>query len=617
MCGIAGFTCNSATAAQQAWLEAMNEAQRHRGPDDRGSWLDPEGRVGLAHTRLSILDLSPLGHQPMASADQRYQMVYNGEAYNYLELRQELSELGHRFRGNSDTEVLLAGFCQWGPEETVARINGMFALALYDRERREVFLARDRLGKKPLYYGWLAGGWVFASELKALRALPHFSAGLDPQALALYLRFGYVPCPLSIYAGIAKLPPGCATWLGASGRAEPRAYRPWKSRGLELEQALAEAVERRRLASDVPLGAFLSGGIDSSLVVALMQEQSTQPVRTFTLGFRDPAYDEAVHARAVARHLGTEHTEHYVTAEEALAVIPRLPQMYDEPFADSSQIPTYLVSALARQQVTVVLTGDGGDELFGGYVRHQLGPRLWGMLRWFPPELRLLLGRLLSGLSTSGLGAALAGRVPAAEARLTKALELLSVRDPWQLYKDLCSPWRQPHRLLAEPVDPPVFSDGEPLNGSFAEWMMRMDQRTYLPDDILVKVDRASMAVSLEARCPLLDPEVAACSARMELRDKIRGGKGKWCLRQLLARRVPGELFERPKAGFALPMGRWLRNELRPWAEELLRQIPSQGILREGPIRERWAAHQAGKRDWSMSLWTILMLQAWIASGGA
>lgn len=612
MCGIVGYLEAQGLRSQdeaRRRLEGMRDRLRHRGPDDQGSWIAPSGCVALGHRRLSILDLSPHGRQPMASTDQRYHLVYNGEVYNYRELRRELAECGHSFRGHSDTEVVLAAFCQWGPEASLARLNGMFAMALWDSQRQSLLLARDRFGKKPLYYGRVGEAWVFASELKALRTLPEFANGIDRSALTLYIRFGYVPTPLTIYEGISKLPAGSYLWLEPPFQALP--YSTWKPQGGDLESVLRRAVQSR-MVSDVPLGAFLSGGIDSSLVVALMQEVSTQPVRTFTLGFQDDHYDEAVYARRVAHRLGTQHSEHYVTPSEALEVIPLLPTMYDEPFADSSQIPTYLVSRLARTQVTVCLSGDGGDELFGGYNRHLWAPPLWRALAWIPPGLRRFLARWLAIVSLEKAGRWLGHRVAYPQDKLTKLGELLTTESPRQLYKFLVSPWRNPENLVMGGTEPLTLIDSEPFTADMADWMMHLDARTYLPDDILVKIDRASMAVGLEARCPLLDPEVARVAWSLSTREKIRGRQGKLPLRKLLYQRLPPDLFERPKAGFSIPLGSWLRAQLRPWAENLLARIPHQGFLNPDPILQRWRQHQEKRRDWSASLWTILMFQAWL-----
>lgn len=550
----------------------------------------------------------------MTSRNGRYVLVYNGEVYNYLELQNELEQLGHEFRGTSDTEVLLAAFCQWGLEATLPRLNGMFALALWDRQERRLGLARDRYGKKPLYYGRVGKFWAFASELKALRRLPDFRGTIDRTALGEFFRLAYVPAPYSIYEGIFKLPPASFTWLPSP----PRTYwslaetaRHTGPTSIEdIEIALLRSVKRRMI-SDVPLGAFLSGGIDSSLIVAMMQEQSTRPVRTFSLGFRSASHDEAVFARRVAEHLGTDHTEHYVSPQEALEVVPLLPKFYDEPFADSSQIPTYLVCRMARQHVTVALSGDGGDEVFGGYNRYLFAPRIWGLLRRFPAPLRLSIARFLQMLPLQLLVPLLTGRVAYPQEKLAKLLQLLPCQNQAALYHSLVSQWQQPEQLVGDFRRPD--RDDFPPAVDFVDWMMVKDGQTYLPDDILVKVDRASMAVSLEARAPFLDPEVTELAWGLPRHQKIRGREGKVALRQLLSKRIPGELFQRPKAGFSLPLGDWLRGPLRPWAEDLLIRLKTSEHLREKPVVRLWQEHLERRRDWSAALWCVFMFQSWLA----
>jgi len=599
MCGILGYL--GSPPAEE--LAVLRDRLIHRGPDDGGLWTAPG--IGLAQRRLSILDLSPEGHQPMSRGP--LHLVYNGEIYNFQELRQQLEASGHVFRGRSDTEVLLAGFLQWGVEATLQRSNGMFALALWNERGRTLTLARDRYGKKPLYYGWQNQAWHFASELKALHR-PGLE--LDRQALTAYFRYGYVPAPQSIYQGIFKLPPAHLVVL-EEGRRQVSPTRYWclpepdntPATPEELEEALLQSVQLRML-SDVPLGAFLSGGIDSSLVVALMQRLSSRPVQTFCIGFREVGYDESGFARQVARQLGTEHHEMRVSAEEALSVVPKLAQIYDEPFADSSQIPTYLVSRLARQKVTVALSGDGGDEIFGGYNRYLWGPRIWRWLRRVPLPLRQLLFELLSRLPLT-LVRQLPLRVPYPEEKLNKLLQLLPLRSPHELYLSLVSQWSRPTDLVPGGSESGQVS---PFDLSTAEGMMKMDALTYLPDDILVKVDRASMAVSLECRAPLLDYKVAEIAARLPPDQRIRAGRGKWVLREILKSYV--QLPERPKSGFSLPLGSWLRGPLRDWAHDLLAPQNCQE-LDFRPVQERWQQHLSGHRDWSASLWAVLMFQAW------
>ncbi len=635
MCGIFGSLGGPALPDGEA--ERLADTLRHRGPDAGGVWRDPDAGILLAHRRLSILELSPLGDQPMASASGRFVATYNGEIYNFPDLRRELEGLGHAFRGRSDTEVMLAAFDQWGVRATLPRQNGMFAAGVWDRRDRALHLFRDRAGEKPLYYGWCGSTFLFASELKALRAHPAFRAPVDRGSLALYLAHDYIPSPRTIYGGIRKLPPG--TWL-LVGR-EPEAY--WSAadearRGraerfsdsepelvARLESLLRDAVRIRMLA-DVPVGAFLSGGIDSSLVVALMQASSARPVRTFTIGFREAGYDEAKDALQVARHLGTDHTELTVTPQEARDVIPLLPDLYDEPFADSSQIPTHLIAKLARPEVTVALSGDAGDELFGGYARYQLGRRIWRSVERVPRPARRAAGWLLRAVPPRGWDLASRAVAPHLRIRrrwgehLHKLGAVLSNAGPEPLFVGLNVRWR-----LAEtpalgvpgglpPLVPPFASSGL---GDVLEWMMLADFVTYLPDDILAKVDRAAMGVGLETRIPYLDPRVVEFAFRLPLSCRIRGSEGKWILRQVLGRHVPRPLFERPKMGFSIPLGAWLRGPLRPWAEELLspRRLESEGYLRPAPIRRRWEDHLQGRADWSAPLWSVLVFQSWLRRG--
>lgn len=625
----------------QALAGRMADRLRHRGPDDSGVWVDAAAGIALAHRRLAILDLSPLGRQPMTSASGDWIVAYNGEIYNFAELRAELEGRGHRFRGHSDTEVMLAAFEEWGLEASLKRFNGMFAFAAWHRSARTLYLARDRLGKKPLYYGWAGNAFLFASELKALRAHPAFRREIDPGALALFLRHNYIPHPYSIYRGIRCLAPGTALAIPESAAGEtPPAVVYW-SHKLVAEQGIqhpveeaAEALERLdallrdavrlRMIADVPLGAFLSGGIDSSLIVALMQRQSSRPVMTFSIGFHEQGFDEAAYARAVAAHLGTDHTELYVSPAEARDVIPSLPEIYDEPFADASQIPTFLVSKLARGRVTVSLSGDGGDELFGGYSAYLSNLRFWRRYGRLPLPVRRLVAaaaRALSPEAWDGIFAHLKPVVPAARRssaglRLLRLAVALAQDSEEGVYCSLLSHWQPPLTPLAGIEEPPTaFRDPArraALSG-FAERMMYLDMISYLPDDILVKVDRASMAVSLEVRCPLLDYRVAELAWRLPLALKIRDGKGKWILRQLLYRYVPPELVERPKAGFSPPVGNWIRGPLREWAEELIRpaRLASDGLFDPAPIRAVWDQHLRGSFDWGMLLWPVLIFQAW------
>jgi asparagine synthase (glutamine-hydrolysing) len=609
----------------------MADALAHRGPDAFGEWNDPVAGVGLAHRRLSILDLSPEGGQPMLSACGRYAVVFNGEIYNHDHLRSTLSP--HSWRGHSDTEVMLEAFSRWGVENALPHFIGMFALAVWDRTERSLLLARDRFGEKPLYYSRLGGTWVFASELKALRADSRFPAQINRDALAAYLRYGCIPAPSSIYEGVYKLPPGSFLRIRPQSSAEATPQPYWSCLAAaervradmfagsdsaavdSLETVLRDAVGRQCIA-DVPLGAFLSGGVDSSLIVALMQTQSARPIRTFTIGFREWGYDEVPHAAAVAKCLGTEHTELYVEAGEARSVIPHLPDCYDEPFADSSQIPTYLVAKLARNHVTVALSGDGGDELFGGYNRHVWASRMQAANRKLPFWARRRAAQLIKGISPARWDAmfrCLPVRLPSTPGdKLHKLARALGADSPGALYDSFVSQWSDPAaillggRELAAWALPPGFGGG-------AEQMQLADTKGYLPDDILVKVDRATMALSLESRAPFLDHSVFEFAWRLPQSLKIRSGSGKWVLRQLLYRYVPRELIERPKAGFGVPIDSWLRGPLREWAEALLDEsrLRQEGFFRPEPIRQVWREHLSGTRNWQHQLWIILMFQAW------
>lgn len=661
MCGFVGFLTAGRWASDEsapALLMRMTDAVVHRGPDDAGSWHDAAGGVALGHRRLSVLDLSAAGAQPMRSACGRYVITFNGEIYNHLDLRRELagtapplSPVGSpdTWRGHSDTETLLAGFSAWGIRATLSRCIGMFAFAVWDRAERCLTLARDRLGEKPLYYGWQGRGmdacFLFGSDLRALRAHPAFAAGIDRNALALYMRHNCVPAPHSIHQDIHKLLPGHLLTVSLAQR-EPRVVSYWSLPQLAeqgvaaplsgsdselvdaLETLLKDAVRRQMLA-DVPLGAFLSGGIDSSTVVALMQAQSGRPVKTFTIGFGEAGYNEAVHAKAVAQHLGTDHSELYVTPQQALDVVPRLPGLYSEPFADSSQIPTFLVSQLARQQVTVSLSGDGGDELFCGYNHYILARDLWARMRHLPRGLRWLGAAAIRALppdAWNALAAPLRPLLPGTLRRahlgdkLYKGAAALGVRHMDELRSRLFTHWdpaglvlggTEPATCLRDKLSPLAGLDG-------VQRMMALDTMTYLPDDILVKVDRAAMGVSLETRVPLLDHRVVAFAWQLPQHLKLRDGVRKWALRQVLYRHVPKALVERPKMGFGVPIDAWLRGPMRDWAESLLdvQRLRREGFFDPAPIRRVWAEHLSGGRNQQHLLWDVLMFQAWLEAQG-
>jgi asparagine synthase (glutamine-hydrolysing) len=626
----------------------MANAITYRGPDDHGVWIDENREVSLAHRRLSILDLSPAGHQPMHSSSGRYVIAFNGEIYNHLEIRNLLTNAN--WRGHSDTETLLAAFEEWGIEVTLKKTIGMFAIALWDLQTRQLTLARDRLGEKPIYYGWQGCGerasFIFGSELKALKAHPSFTANIDRDALCLLMRHNYIPAPYSIYNGIYKLQP--AAFLTVSlERREPVIQTYWSladvavtgngnrftsspQQAIDELDVLLKAAVRQQMVADVPLGAFLSGGIDSSTVVALMQAQSARPVKTFTIGFNEAGYNEAVHAKAVAGHLGTEHTELYVTPQQALDVIPKLPKLYCEPFSDSSQIPTFLVSQLACQKVTVSLSGDAGDELFAGYNRYVLAQNLWGKVSRVPLGMRTLAAAGISGLSPTAWNQFLEPLQPFAPKslrqanvgdKLHKGAGVLSAKTIDELYLGLVTHW-QPEGLVLGGNEPKTYLRGNSLqlNGlDDVQRMMALDAMTYLPDDILCKVDRASMAVSLESRVPFLDHRVVEFAWRIPQSLKMRDGVGKWILRQVLYRYVPKDLIDRPKMGFGVPIDSWLRGPLKDWAEELLDEgrLRREGYFNPMPIRKKWAEHLSGKRNWQYHLWDVLMFQSWLEEQNA
>jgi asparagine synthase (glutamine-hydrolysing) len=640
MCGIAGFVDFKPASDQalRARARTMADCMDYRGPDASGCWADADAGFATGHRRLSIVELSEAGAQPMVSQSGRFVISYNGEVYNANEIRPELAAKGYTFRGHSDTEVILEACAEWGVRATVRRLIGMFAFALWDRRERRLWLVRDRLGIKPLYWGQFGGLTLFSSELKGMRAHPGWPVEIDRDAIAAFVRFQYIPAPKSIYRNVYKLPPGAILEVNAGQ--EPRIERFWtlddailegrrnpyrggdQAAEDELAALLGDAVGRRMIA-DVPLGAFLSGGIDSSTVVALMQSQSTRPVRTFSIGFEEQGYNEAHYAKAVAQHLGTDHTELYVTPEEARDVIPRLPEIYDEPFADSSQIPTYLISALTRRHVTVALSGDGGDELFCGYNRYFHAASLRPRLAHLPTPLRRLCAATIRAVPPNFVNRIQRlmprgfGLPPQLGDKLHKLAGVMTQNED-ETYLSLLSHWHHPEEIInggREPESIVVSPATHNFMPDYIERMQYVDTLTYLPDDILTKVDRASMAVSLEARVPLIDHRVVEFAWRLPPRMKMRDGKSKWILRRVLRRFVPDSLIERPKMGFGVPIDHWLRGPLRDWAEGHLSQaaLTRDGLFNPHLIRTRWAAHLKGHENWQYPLWTIITLQAWLA----
>ena len=650
MCGLTGFLWNQkAKYSISDQLKSMTSSITHRGPDDEGFWVDERSRVAIGHRRLSVLDLSSAGHQPMHSTSGQYIVAFNGEIYNHLELRMRLdSESGNlvEWNGHSDTETLLLCFEEWGVDKTLQEINGMFAIALYDTKNNSLYLIRDRMGEKPLYYGWNDDYFLFGSELKSLKAFHGFFGKVDRDALAMYLKYDYVPSPYSIYKGINKLPGGSYVklsmvnnvwskenisdpiyyWsmsdIAKSGKEVNRFSGDDENAVQELDNLLSRAIKRQML-SDVPLGAFLSGGIDSSVVAALMQKQSKEKIKTFTIGFNEKHYNEAEYAKEVANHLGTDHTELYVTAEQAIDVISRLPEIYDEPFSDSSQIPTFLVSKMAKKYVTVSLSGDGGDELFGGYNRYFMANRIWKKIEKIPHIVRKLISKGIEMLSPRWwdflIGVVFkllpsSYKIPNPGDKLYKLSKMLTLDSIYHIYDSLVSHWDNSFEVVIG-----CKKKGDKFNQDIdfshpEDGMMLLDSITYLPDDILVKVDRAAMFTSLETRAPFLDKDVVEFSWKLPLNMKIRGSQGKWVLKKVLDKYVPKELVDRPKMGFGVPIDSWLRGPLREWADDLLSEerLKNDGYFHVESIREKWEDHLSGHRNWQYHLWSVLMFQIWL-----
>lgn len=650
MCGIAGFLSGNFTSSFEDSLNQMAGALHHRGPDDHGHWSDTNSGIGLCHTRLSILDLTSAGHQPMSSASGRYVLVYNGEIYNHKTLRNvlECEEKILQWRGTSDTETLLAGFEKWGMKQTLEKIRGMFAIALWDSLEKKLYLARDRYGEKPLYYGWQKDTFLFGSELKALKKHPSFQGEINRDALNLFIKYSYIQAPYSIYEGIHKLEPGTFLCLEVENKFEskninlkPEIY--WsleetskyalshtqildETKAIKQLDELLSNVIQEQMISDVPIGSFLSGGIDSSTITAIMQAQSERPIETFTIGFNEQGYDEAKCAKAISRHLGTRHEEFYVSPHEALDIIPLIPRLYDEPFADISQIPTFLLAKLTRQRVTVALSGDAGDETFGGYNRYIWVGKIWNIIKILPRPLRKGIKNAfftVSSAESNNIIGSILNSLPVSHQfslptdKINKVMSSLAAQSKQEIFLKILTSFEEVDSLVLEAKEPKIILNEKekwPEFKCFEHQMMYLDAMTYLPNDILVKVDRAAMGVSLETRVPFLDPRITDFAWRLPLNMKIRDGKGKWILNQLLSKYIPLDLLNRPKMGFSVPIGDWLRGPLKGWADELLceKRLHSEGYLNAGCIREKWEEHSTGKSDWSRLLWNVLMFQAWL-----
>jgi len=636
MCGFTGVYSENKDNINPRVLSIMSKKIAHRGPDDSGIWIDDSGSVGLAHQRLAVIDLTSAGHQPMYSPSNRFTMVFNGEIYNHQELRKQLDYID--WNGKSDTETLLVCIESWGLDKTLKKINGMFAFALWDSKKRSIHLARDRMGEKPLYYGWQGDGFLFGSELKALKAHPSFQEHIDKESLNLYFRYNYIPSPYSIYKNIYKLSPGSVLTLH-QGEKKYKVRKYWSILNTaiqsisnlltntedelvgELDNLIRKSIKQKMLA-DVHLGAFLSGGIDSSVVVSIMQSLSSKPIKTFTIGFEDEAFDEAKDARLIAKYLGTDHHELYVTPQDVIDVISLLPHLYDEPFSDASQIPTYLVSKLAREKVTVSLSGDGGDELFCGYNRYHITEKLWGKMSTLPLFVRKFMSFFLLLIPIKfwnriGNLASLSNKYNNIGVKMHKGAGVLSSKTLFELYDSLLSNWKASDDLVLD-ADimpyPELSSPADLVHLSNVEKMMLWDMQSYLPNDILVKLDRASMGVSLEGRVPFLDHNLIEFSWKIPEEYKYKKGKGKWILRQVLYKYLPKEIVDRPKSGFTLPLADLLRADLKVWAEKLINteRLKSEGILDAEVVMRKWDEHQSMKSDWSNQLWSVLMFQLWL-----
>lgn len=636
MCGILGFLNKSKKFKKYEYeimIKKMLDSIYHRGPDGFGIWSNTQGNVFLGHRRLSIIDLSSNGKQPMTSETGRFTITFNGEIYNFDEIRKEILKVNnYRFKSNTDTEVILAACETWGILESLKKFVGMFAIALFDNEENCLYLIRDRLGEKPLYYGWQGDSFIFASELKAFREHVDFKGEIDRDVLSLYFKYNYIPSPFSIYKHIYKLLPASVFKMDLTTY-EHKIFKYWdidttnkfdtsysdEELIQQLEKLILQSVRRQMLSSDVPIGAFLSGGVDSSTIVALMQSLSDKPINTFSIGFFEKDYNEANFAKDVAKYLGTNHTELYVEPHKTYDIIQKIATYYDEPFADSSQVPTFLVSQLAKKYVTVVLSGDGGDELFGGYTRYLLINNFWKKINYIPLSLRKVMSKTINLVENFEIQKFLDSSIQKKMYQIFRGANLLTIKYPEDLYNHFISSWNPSNEIVlgSKPLDAFITSaEGRSLarNLSFYEWMMFVDLNMYLPDDILVKVDRASMAVSLETRVPLLDHNVVEFAWKLPFNQKVRGNISKWILKQIMYKYLPKELMDRPKKGFGVPVGQWIKGPLREWAEDLLNEktLKEQGFLNTKIVKEKWEEHLLGIRNLQPQLWSILMFQSWL-----